>query len=226
MDLPTLFLVNNMMCDDFEEPKINYFDQLPPELHSKIVKNIFDLAVYKDEDCKQHINLEKLEKYVPEMPILLGIKVADEFSQFQRIFQPKINGKKLLAHELFVLPRRERDAFVRLANRSSFLEDDLYVDDYQIIVNTPKNIKEGLWLRVNHLHPALNRTMNMSVLGLFLGLFSFVVALNGPIGMKRYSKAVQVIIVGNFGNIVTCMLCGLLAGPRYGPNGYLKDVKL
>jgi len=230
MDLPILHLASTMMCDDFEEPKINYFDELPLELHSRIVKNIFDLTLHKDEDCKEYIDQEKLEKYVPNMPLFLGIKLAHEFSQFQKICQYKIGFKKFNARQLFVLPHRQRDLFIRLGNHSIFQEGDMYVDDYKILVGMSNDIKKGLRLKVNHLHPTLDYINNASVLGIFLGMPIFLAMLNIPV---KYVKKYNWLCSGGFvvSNVTTCLclitylLCDLSLGLRYGHNGYLKDVK-
>jgi hypothetical protein len=232
MDLPMLFLASNMICDDFKEQVIlqrfqkNYFDELPLELHHKIVKNIFDLTLHKDEDCKKHINQEKLEKYVPSMPLFLGTKLAHEFSQFQKICQYKIGFKKFVARQLFVLPCQERDLFMRLGNRSIFQEGDMYADDKKIIVNMPNHIKKGLCLTVNHLHPVLDCIKNVSGLSAFLGSLSFVATLNIPVKSQYYQKVSQYIMIEFFGSLGTLFFCNFLTGPQYGRDGYLKKIKL
>jgi hypothetical protein len=230
MDLPTFSLVSTIICDDFEESKINYIDELPLELHGKIVKNIFDLVVHKDEGCKKYIDQEKLKKYIQNIPLFLGIKVAHEFSQFQEICQYKIGFKKFNARQLFVLPCQQRDLFMRIANRSVFEEGDMYVDDKKIIDNMPSDIKKGLCLTINRASPALIYTKNASVLGIFLGISSLLAMLNIPTKYeKKYKWLFSRGFLGSYVTsclcFITYLVCELSLGPRYGRNGYLKEVK-
>src|SRR4030095_13573230 len=130
-------------------------DSLPIELHSKIIKSIFNCVIHQYEASKKDIDQKKLEAYVLKTPIELGVKFVNEFDYLQTLCQSKIGNKQFLARQLFVLSREERDIFIGIANRSVFLKGNVSEQDYKILQMTAKkDILKGLTLKVNY----INRT--------------------------------------------------------------------
>jgi hypothetical protein len=237
MDL-SLFFTHNSSYDDFKEPIVlqrsyeNYVDELAFELQGKIVKDMFNFVVHQNKKSKKYIDQKKLEKYILHIPILLGIKFVDELSQWQKICQNKIGNRKLIAQDLFSLPNKERDVFMRVANRSLFRAGDIDGDDFRIIVDmTNKNVRRGLSFSVNYLKPALDYTKNVSSLATFFGMLNFLIMLNIPVKYEKRCKGLLIyVFVGNCVILVPCfimtMLCNFLVGSRHGPDGYIKNVSL
>lgn len=130
--------------------KKNYIDELPLELQGKIIKDVFNLVIHEDDKSKKRIDQEKLSEYVLHIPLILGIKCAQEFCQFQKMCQDEIGGKSFLAQELYCLPREPRDIFVRMANRSKiklFIEGNIDDDDFEnLVAMKNEDIKKGLKL--------------------------------------------------------------------------------
>jgi hypothetical protein len=135
-----------------EIAKEGSFYELLPELRGRIIKDIFNLIIHEEAQDKAFINQNKLDECKLCIPVFLGLKCVREFSQLQNQCKQEIGGKTFAARELFVLPRKERGVFMRIANRG-FLEymceGDLSDDDYKILETMEnENIKKGLTLRL------------------------------------------------------------------------------
>ena len=130
----------------------NPFNMLPLELHGRIIKTVLNLIIHEDNRSRKATDQKKLKKHHLHMPIALGIQFTQEFSQLQKICQKEIGRKKFLAQELFILPREQKDVFVRMANRSNFRTDfEGNIDNADLmtlIAIEDENIKKGLDLHV------------------------------------------------------------------------------
>ncbi len=208
-----LFSIPCVHAMDLEvQKKENLFDELPLELHTKIIKTIFSLIIREDDDSdehreainkcfnriipREHIDQKKLDQYVLYIPIPLGVALTYKFHQLQEMCQNEIGGKKLGARELFVLPREQQDVFIRMASRG-FLkrvsEGDLSTDDYKVLeVMKDEGIKKGLKLKLLH----GNKTVSyMRPIGI-LGMYSAFVSLFGAIGFNTKNTYLPYLIAG------------------------------
>lgn len=150
--------------------------QMPLVVQGAIVKNIFNLV-----EQKKCINQDSLEKYVLEIPLDLGCKFIGEFVQMQKICGTLCGGKNLLPHELFCLPRNERDVFIRMANRPFIEGGNIDHADYEILIKIshPELIK-GLCLKVlpdNKVVKLCEKIKHIGVLGIPTGFASLACAI-------------------------------------------------
>lgn len=120
-----------------------------------------------------------MEKCGLEIPLLLGVKFAHEFLKVQKICAREIGNKKFLAQELFVLPRKEREAFIRMAKHSFFASGNIRPDDYEIIKKmSQEDIKKGLNLHVNFMDKDVDYMGNVGYTSFIVG--SLVQVCLGP----------------------------------------------
>lgn len=146
------------------------FDMLPLELHGKIIKTIFNLVLDKNQESKKHSNQKIVQDFGLGIPILLGVKFCNEFYQMQKICAEEIGGKKFLAQELFVLPRQEKEVFIRMAHYPILASGNIRSDDYAIIKKmSQENIKKGLKLKVNLIDEKLDCINNCSSMSFIAG---------------------------------------------------------
>jgi len=191
MDLGIVSFVCNKvsgMGKFFKKPVIVqqcYFDQLPLTVQGEIFKNRLAIIMSKDvdsEDAKkkyEFIDQIKLKNYVLEVPLLLGVKFFNEFFQIQKMCESEIGGKRFVASELLCLPQKERDVFIRIANRSFMQRDHIDVADYEVISKiSQKDITKGLSLEVRPLNKVFiffDKIRNVGFLGVFMGILTLLV---------------------------------------------------
>ena len=153
-----------------------FADQLPLVMQGAIIKNIFNLVV--QNKC---INQKNLEKYVLEIPLALGCKFIGEFVQMQKMCGTLIGGKTFLPHELFCLPRNERDLFIRMGNRSFVRGGNIDNADYEILIKMSQpNLIQGLRLEVlpdNKVVRLCETIKNIGLAGVLVGAPSMVFCL-------------------------------------------------
>jgi len=148
-----------------------YFDTLPLEVQGKIIKTILNLVLDKNQDSKKHSNQKIVQDFGLGIPILLGVKFCNEFYQMQKICAWEIGGKKFLAQELFVLPRQEKEVFIRMAHYPMLASGNIRFDDYVIIEKMSQNdIKKGLRLKVNLIDEKLDYINNASYISFIVGM--------------------------------------------------------
>jgi hypothetical protein len=123
----------------------------PSDILAKIADNIIDLTIHEYEKTKECIDQKKYQKYSLNK-LLLGIECAQEFHQLQKICQHEIGDKKFLVQELLILPRHEREVFMRMASRSmvkSLAGSNIGIDDFnKIKAIENENLKKGLKLKM------------------------------------------------------------------------------
>ncbi len=150
MDLTMVTIKPKRRFDSQIYQQKNYIDKLPLELQGKIIKDVFNLIIFEDDKSKKHTDQHQLEEYVLHIPLILGIKCAQGFYQLQKMCQDEIGSKRFLAQELFVLPRKHQDIFIRMANPSkirSFIGINIGRDDFmELMAIENKSIKKGLQL--------------------------------------------------------------------------------
>jgi len=148
-------------------------DSLPIELHSKIIKNIFNCVIYQHEALKKDIDQKILEAYILKIPIELGVKFVNEFDYLQTLCQSKIGDKQFSARELFILPQEERAVFIRMRNRSMFLKGNISKHDYKILkMMENKDVLKGLQLKVNFMDSKIEYLEHVATVSLLLGALS------------------------------------------------------
>lgn len=213
-----LYFVPCVYAMDLEivQKRENCFDKLPLELHGKVIKNIFSLIIREDEQVEICIDQKKLKKYrLQHVQILLGIEYAQQYYLVQKACQNKIGDKTFLAPELFVLPREQRDVFIRIANRGFFVsvsEGDLSGDDYKILeAMKNENTKKGLTLRLLEGNKITSYTRATGAGGIYL---SFLLVW-GSIIFKSKNRYLRYLICGSwlssislFGMSIVLEKCG------------------
>lgn len=181
------------------------FDKLPVEVQGKIIKTIFNLVIDKNQESKKHSNQKIVQAFGLSIPIFLGVKFCNEFYQMQNFCDEEIGGKKFLAQELFVLPRQEKEVFIRMAHYPILASGNISSEDYVIIKKMSQNdIKKGLRLKVNLVEERLDCINNASYIGIALGMVGqfFAPSLLGCIGIGGASVYLfsQALIVFNHGS--------------------------
>ena len=182
----------------------NPFNMLPLELRGRIIKDVFNLIIHEDKKVKSCIDQEKLEKYVLRVPTWLGIQCIQEFRQLQEICQNKIGDKTMLPHQLFVLDRKYRDIFIRMANRSwlSELEGNIDRDDLKkLMAIEDKDIKKGLVLKVSR-GEIYKYIYLLGAIGVVAGIFVIYAAFPS---YDQWSCVHKLI-----GNVITCCVLGAI----------------
>jgi hypothetical protein len=153
-----------------------YGDQLPLVVQGAIIKNVFNLVAQK-----KRINQKNLEEYVLEIPLALGCKFIGEFVQMQKICEEPICGKFFLPHELFCLPRNEKDVFIRMAYRPWIQGGNSDNADYKIIKKMSRlDLKKGLCLKVlpdDKVIRLCDKIKHIGVIGIAVGVPSMVFCL-------------------------------------------------
>jgi hypothetical protein len=131
----------------------NPFNMLPLELRGRIIKDVFNLIIHEDKRVKPCVDQKKLEEHTLKVPMFLGLQCIQEFRELQKICQNKIGNKTMRPDLLFVMDRKYRDIFIRMANRSGFrseFEGNVSRDDFKAIMAMENNdIKKGLKLRAS-----------------------------------------------------------------------------
>jgi len=153
--------------------KENFFNILPSELRNRITEDVFHFIIDEDEDLKKCFDCRKWEQHVLHVPLLLGMKFIQEFYQLQRMCQREIGFKKFSARQLFVLPREQKDIFIRMAKRSevkSFIEGNIDVNDFKTLMAVEnEDIKKGLKLLTYH----KGKVWLYTLFGLVVAIFQF-----------------------------------------------------
>lgn|GEM_PF-3858845 len=210
MNITTLSTVNNTQSKKASLSKTHkkthsgYFDELPLEVQGKIVKNIFNLVIHKDDQSKKYSDHVILERYGLAIPILLGLKFSYEFFQLQRNCKWKIGGKKFVAQELFVLSHEEKAVFERMAKHPFLASGNIMPGDYAIIKEmNNEDIKKGLDLRVNYNNETLDCMSNC-------GFFGVMLSCIGSVCVMPYCAAKTGCLIGAI--ISSGIFCGAEVG--------------
>jgi len=226
-----LVAISNVCSDRFcffNKPivvKKTYVDMLPPELQGIIVKKLLSLIIHENEDSKQWIDQERLEKHSLKIELFPGVYCVNKFRRMQNDCNYPIADKKILMKDLFFLQRNEQEAFGRMADHPLLLEGNIFPGDFAIVQNmSNKNVQAGLNLRVNYLDNDLCyvwiKNVSLSVMGFSIFCLPGVMLLDRFIpGIYRISS---IIIVSSF---FSYLFTSAVLLWRYGfrPN-YIKNV--
>src|SRR4030095_2108218 len=217
-----------------------YLDQLPREIHGKIIENVFNLKC----DLKNDIRKKLLT-----VDLLLGCKFVDEVCKIEELCVKRIfidNGLDVasLTRAIFSLSKEERGALSAAASPRFLDYNTIDKDTYSIILSIKnKNITKGLCMDVASKDKRVRRYLKIRAIaqGCFFmgsGMLNVVKVIDGLLldyhyelnkcPLISYIVPAGVIAVG-IGAMLWVVACSMLPsrkGDSYKEKVYIKTKRL